>query len=146
MTDGELAESHGGGSITVRLHGDKSGKARRLNRAEKVRPIPQGDPDFQRLFRIRNDAESINRGIEDSLHIGRAHSIGHKRQLLNLLGNALMGQRIALSQRRRLEQPPTERRGLRPGRLPRTPPGLKRACRRLWPPIRRSTVAVGLLT
>ncbi|MBA3652572.1 MAG: hypothetical protein H0W70_00070 [Actinobacteria bacterium] len=107
--DYALPESHGGGTVSVRLHGDKSDRARRLNRTENVRPIPPGDPDFQRLFRIRNDAESINRGIEDSLYIGRAHSVGSKRQLLNLLGYALMVNGIAtLHHRRRLEQPPTD--------------------------------------
>ena len=38
----------------------------------------------------RNDAESINRNLEDTLWLGRAHSIGHARQHLNLLGYALM--------------------------------------------------------
>jgi hypothetical protein len=105
--DYELPDSHGGGTVTVRLHGDKTDKVRRLNRTENVRPIPPGDSDFQRLFRIRNDAESINRGIEDSLFIGRAHSIGHERQLVNLFGYALMVNGIAMLQRRRrLEQPP----------------------------------------
>jgi hypothetical protein len=82
---------------------------RRFNRTENVRPIAPSDPDFQRLFRIRNDAESINRGIEDSLYIGRAHSVGHQRQLLNLLGFGLMVNGVAmLHHRRRLEQPPTD--------------------------------------
>jgi hypothetical protein len=85
---------------------DRQGAAAEPDR--NVRPIPPGDPDFQQLFRIRNDAESINRGIEDSLYIGRAHSIGHERQLVNLLGYGLMVNGIAMLQRRRrLEQPPT---------------------------------------
>jgi hypothetical protein len=75
--------------------------ARRLNRLENVRPIPPSDPDFTRLYPRRNDAESINRNIEDTLWIGRARRIGHARQLLNLLGYALMVNGLALHRHRR---------------------------------------------
>ncbi len=63
------------------------------------------DPDFARLYPRRNDSESINRNLEDTLWIGRAHSIGHARQLLNLLGYALMVNGLALHrhQRRRTQ-------------------------------------------
>ncbi len=66
---------------------------------------PTDGPDFARLYSRRNDAESINRNIEDTLWIGRAHSIGHARQLLNLLGYALMVNGLALHrhQRRRTQ-------------------------------------------
>ncbi|MCU1358422.1 MAG: hypothetical protein JWM89_3840, partial [Acidimicrobiales bacterium] len=47
--------------------------------------IPQTDPDFKRLYRRRNDAESINRALDDTLWLRRAHSVGHARQHLNLL-------------------------------------------------------------
>lgn len=43
---------------------------------ENVRPIPQGDPDFARLYARRNDAESINRALNDILSLWRAHSVG----------------------------------------------------------------------
>ncbi|MBL8774932.1 MAG: hypothetical protein JNK12_03330 [Acidimicrobiales bacterium] len=69
-----------GGQVTVRLHGTDEDKARRLNRAENVRPIPPTDPDFETLFHQRNDAESINRALDDTLHLRRAHSVGHRRQ------------------------------------------------------------------
>ena len=55
-----------------------------------MRPIPPSDPDFADLFPRRNDAETINRNLDDTLWLRRAHSIGHRRQLLNLLGYALM--------------------------------------------------------
>ncbi len=61
--------------------------------------IAPSDPDFAALYRRRNDAESINRGIEDTLFIGRAHSLGHP-QLLNLLGYALMVNSVALHEHR----------------------------------------------
>src|SRR4051812_5866813 len=64
--------------------------ARGLNRTENVRAIPPGDPDFYRLYARRNDSESLNRLMEDSLFIGRAHSLGRSRQLVDLLGWALL--------------------------------------------------------
>ena len=80
----------------VRLHGTDEDSARRFNRTENVRVIPPSDSDFTRLYRRRNDAESINRGVVDSLYLGRAHSVGHARQLVNLLGFALMVNSLAL--------------------------------------------------
>lgn len=69
-------------------HGTPDDAARKFNRTENVRAIPCSDPDFARLYPRRNDSESINRNLEDTLWLGRAHSIGHARQLLNLLGYA----------------------------------------------------------
>ena len=57
--------------ITVRLHGNDEDSARKLNRTENLRPIPPGDPDFERLFPRRNDAESINRHLDDTMWLGR---------------------------------------------------------------------------
>jgi len=77
-----------GGTVTVRLHGTDEDTKRRFNRTENVRPIPPGDPDFARLFPRRNDAESINRALDDTLWLRRAHSVGHARQHLNLITHA----------------------------------------------------------
>ena len=44
--DYELPQRHGGGTLTVRLHGNDDDRARKLNRTENLRPIPPGDPDF----------------------------------------------------------------------------------------------------
>jgi hypothetical protein len=88
--------NYGGGTITVRLHGNEEDAQRRFNRTENVRPIALTDPDLGRLFRIRNDAESIKRGLEDTLYLRRAHSVGHHRQLVNLLGWALVINSVAL--------------------------------------------------
>jgi hypothetical protein len=87
--DYRLPDELGGGTITVRLHGNDADATRRFNRTENVRPIPPGDPDFQRMYRRRNDAESINRALDDTLWLRRAHSVGHERQHLNLLTYAL---------------------------------------------------------
>ena len=70
--------------------------ARPLPHNDACRPIPPDDPDFKRLYPRRNDAESINRGLDDSLWLGRAHSLGHARQHVDLLGYALMVNGIAL--------------------------------------------------
>ena len=59
------------------------------NRAENVREIAPGDPDFEVLYRRRNGCESINRHLDDTLWLRRAHSVGHRRQLLNLITYAL---------------------------------------------------------
>ncbi|MGI8661934.1 MAG: hypothetical protein ACR2LQ_01830 [Acidimicrobiales bacterium] len=86
--DYELPDRIGGGTATVRLHGTDEDTKRRFNRTENVRPIPPGDPDFARLFPRRNDAESINRALDDTLWLRRAHSVGHARQHLNLITHA----------------------------------------------------------
>jgi len=41
-------------------------------------------------------AESINRDLDDTLYLSRAHSVGHARQHLNLLGYALIVNAVAL--------------------------------------------------
>ena len=73
-------------------------RAQGFNRTEYVRAIPPSDPDFKALYGRRADAESINRGLEDSLYLRRAHSVGHARQALNLLGYALMVNSLAVRQ------------------------------------------------
>jgi hypothetical protein len=98
--DHRLPESLGAGQVTVRLHNDASDAARKFNRTENVRPIPATDPDFRDLFRRRNDAESINRGLDDTLWLRRAHSVGHRRQLLNLIGYAVMVNSLAVARHR----------------------------------------------
>jgi len=104
--DHRLPDWAGDGVLTVRLHGNGEDERRGFNRTENVRQIPPADPDFARLYARRNDAESINRHLEDTLWLGRAHSIGHARQHLNLIGFALAVNSIALHEhrRRRAEQ------------------------------------------
>jgi hypothetical protein len=65
------------------------------------------DRDFARLYRRRNDAESINRALDDTMWLRRAHSIGHERQHLNLLTHALVVNSLALHRhRQRTSDPP----------------------------------------
>jgi hypothetical protein len=88
--DYRLPQRLGGGIVTVRLHANDEDRTRRFNPTENVRPIPPSDPDFARLYARRNDAESINRNLEDTLFLGRAHSIGRLRQQVDLIGYALL--------------------------------------------------------
>ena len=94
--DYQLPHRYGAQTITVRLYGNPEDTDRKLNRTENVRPIPPTDPDFARLYPRRNDSESIDRNLKDTLWLGRAHSVGHTRQHLNLLGYALMVNGLAL--------------------------------------------------
>ena len=91
----------GGGTIRVRLDTTREDRKRRFNRCEYLRPIPPRDPDFARLYPRRFDAESINRALDDSSWLGRAHSVGRDRQLLNLIGYALSVNSLALHRHRR---------------------------------------------
>ena len=103
--DHRLPDDHGGGTITVRLHGNADDAKRKFNRTENLRPIPADDPDFDRLCARRNDAESINRHLDDTLWLGRAHSSGRHRQGLNQLTYALCVNGLALYLHRRRRQP-----------------------------------------
>lgn len=80
----------GGGTIMVRLDTTDEDRKRRFNRTEHVRPIPPGDADYKPLYGRRADIESINRGLDDTLYLTRAHSVGSARQTLDLLGYAIM--------------------------------------------------------
>jgi hypothetical protein len=59
-----------------------------FNRSENVRQIPPHDPYGERLKVPRQDAESINRGIDDQLPLGRARGWNDRSQLLDLIGPA----------------------------------------------------------
>ena len=97
-------ELHSGEHVMVRLDTTDEDRKRKLNRAENVRQIPPTDPDFKRIYGRRADAESINRSLDDSMWLGRAHSKGARRQSVNLLGFALMVNGIALHLHRQKNQ------------------------------------------
>jgi hypothetical protein len=101
-----LPEHLGGGVVTVRLHANGEDAKRKFNRAENVRQIPPGDPDFEVLYRRRNDAESINRHFDDTLWLRRAHSVGNRRQLLNMITYALGVNALSMHVRRQGLAPP----------------------------------------
>jgi hypothetical protein len=58
--------------------------------ADAVRVIAQGEPDFDRLYPRRSDAEALNRAYKATLPIDRATSLGRNRQLLDVLCFALL--------------------------------------------------------
>lgn len=87
------------------MHGDETDVARKFNRTENIRPIAPTDPDFKKIYARRNDSESINRGLDDTMWLSRAHSVGHLRQTVNLLGHALMVNGLTLLEHRRRREP-----------------------------------------
>jgi hypothetical protein len=74
-----------------------------FNHAEHIHQIPKSDPAYDLLYGRRQDAESINRDVDDHLPLRRARSYGRKRQLLDLLGHAIRinTTAVALDQQRR---------------------------------------------
>ncbi len=79
-----LPDDLGGGTVRLRLDRTTADITAGFNREEHLRPIPPGDPDHDRLYGRRNDTESGNRLLDDSMLRERAHTVGHRRQLLNL--------------------------------------------------------------
>ena len=105
--DYQLPERVGSGTVTVRLHANEEDRTKRFNRTENVRPIPPSDPDFARLYARRNDAESINRNLEDTFFLGRAHSVGRLRQQGDLIGYALLVNGLTVLRHERRGRLPT---------------------------------------
>jgi hypothetical protein len=98
----EVADPRGIAPVTVMeatydRQEDKDG----LNRAENVRQIPPGDPDYQRLMGRRSDAESANRQIDDNLYLRRAASIGANGQLFDLICHAFVINSVARARHRK---------------------------------------------
>jgi hypothetical protein len=85
-----------GNKVVVRLDTTDEDRVRKLNCAENVRQISPTAPDFKRVYGRRADAESINRQLDDTLWLRRAHSKGALRQSVNLIGYALMVNGFAL--------------------------------------------------
>jgi hypothetical protein len=81
-------------------------RQRKFNRAENVRQIPPGDPDFEALYKRRNDAETIDRHLDDTLWLRRANSVGRRRQLLNLITYAMGVNAISMHVHRQGLAPP----------------------------------------
>lgn len=52
--------------------------------------MPPGDPDYERLAPRRQNAEAINNRVNAAQYRERAHGYGAKRQLLRLLGFAIL--------------------------------------------------------
>ena len=91
-----LPDHFGGETILVRADTTDDDVNRGVNRSENYRLIPPGDPDYDALYPLRSDIEANNRQLEDTLWIGRAHSVGADAQLLDLLGYALVYNSVAI--------------------------------------------------
>jgi len=104
--DDRLPERLGARVVTVRLHSNDEDRQRKFNRAENVLQIPPGDPDFETLYKRRNDAESINRHLDDTLWVRRAHSVGAPCQLLNLITSAMGVNAMSMHVHRHVLAPP----------------------------------------
>ncbi len=69
-----------------------------FNREENLRPIPPGDPDHDKLMGRRNDTESGNRLLDDSMLRERTHTVGWRRQSLNLITWSALRNALAVHQ------------------------------------------------
>lgn len=103
----DVQHPNGGESarIRVRLDLTDEDQDREFNRPENLRAIPPDDPDYARLYSRRSDAEAANRILDDTHYLRRAHSVGHERQLVNLIGFGLAVNSIALAQARQRAGP-----------------------------------------
>lgn len=64
-------------------------------RAENLRIIPPGDPDFIRLHGLRSDAESFHSNFKRTLLVDRQMSLGWRRGLVDVYCFALMNNAFA---------------------------------------------------
>jgi hypothetical protein len=100
-----LPDALGGGTIRLRLDRTEEDDIRGFNRTEHLRPIPPGSTDYDRLYPRRSDMESINRFLDDTMWLSRAHSVGGRRQRVDVLGFALMVNSLALHRARGVAPP-----------------------------------------
>jgi hypothetical protein len=75
----------GGGVIRLRVTSDDQDRASKFNREEWLHAFAPGDPDYERLYGRRNDAESGNASLDNSMPRERAHSVGRPGILMNLI-------------------------------------------------------------
>lgn len=84
-----------GATVMIRLNQTDSdrarsiGKGRVYNRVKYLRPFPEGSDTFIELFGLREDAESDNNLLKQSLWNKRSHSVGMGRQWVDMLGYRL---------------------------------------------------------
>lgn len=74
------------------------GKSTDLTRPHNLRIIHESDPDFARLYGLRNDSENFHSNLKRTMLVNRQMSLGWRRGLLDiycfaLLNNALTEQR-----------------------------------------------------
>jgi hypothetical protein len=82
--------------VRVPLYQTADDDRRGINRAENLRVTAPGDDDYDLTMALRSESERINRALEDTLYIKRAHSVGKIRQLADLVGFAIGVNALAL--------------------------------------------------
>lgn len=82
--DFKVPESAGGGCLRIRLDTTEEDRKRGFNRTEHLRMFPPSHPDYEQLYGRRNLIESINRLYDDSLDREKAHTVGIRRQSVNV--------------------------------------------------------------
>lgn len=80
-----VPREHGGGTVRLRLPADAEDHANGFNREEHLLAFAAGDPDYDRIYGRRNDAESGNNTLDNSMLRERAHSVGRAGIRLNLI-------------------------------------------------------------
>jgi hypothetical protein len=90
-----------GETVTVWLS-PHAAKGQDIHRPHHLRIIAPSDPDFQRLYGLRNDAENFHSNLKRTLIADRAMSLGWRRGLVDiycfsLLNNALTEYRFKQS-------------------------------------------------
>jgi hypothetical protein len=101
----EDAERYGRAVVTLPVYTTKKDEAKEFKRAANVRAIPPGSPGFWIYEQLRADSESFNRSIEDSLYRHeRAHSVGWRRQWIDLLGLSVLTNALTLARFRKQKQ------------------------------------------
>lgn len=94
----ELPADMGGGTVRLRLDQTEDDIAKGFNREEHLRAIPPDDPDHPAIYGRRNDTESGNRLLDDSMLRERAHTVGWRRQTLNVTCRAAVRNAVAVWQ------------------------------------------------
>ena len=94
----QVPEGHGGGTIRLRLDQTDHDRDIGFNREEHLRVIPPDDPDHAVVYGRRNDTESGNRLLDDSMLRERAHTVGWRRQLINVTCWAAVRNAVAVWQ------------------------------------------------
>lgn len=73
---------------------------------EHLRLLPPEDPDFKRLYGLRNDSESFNSQFKRTLLVDRAASVGWERQLFDVLGFAVLQNSLTWATAREQDERP----------------------------------------
>jgi hypothetical protein len=89
-----------------------------LSRPHNLRVIPEDDPDFQQLHRLRNDSENFHSNLKRTLLCDRAMSLGWRRGLLDVYAFALLNNALTEAPAAHapdVEAPPIRGRTANPG-------------------------------